>query len=109
MTDENDDDLPPSPRDEATSTRLAHDVYLRAVNNPVRRRILEIIATGPCSVCRLGERLIREEIIHEPGSLKYHLDYLKKAKCIELHQDDSGKEQVVTITREGKVVDFMEK
>jgi DNA-binding transcriptional ArsR family regulator len=110
MTDDNGlDDLPPSPKDDATRTRLDHEVYLKAVNNPVRRRLLEIISKAPLSSDALAEQLVQEGLLRNKGTLNYHLDVLGKAKCVVLDRDPKGNIKAIKITQGGQVVDYMEK
>ncbi|NMC06092.1 MAG: hypothetical protein GYA24_12825 [Candidatus Lokiarchaeota archaeon] len=103
-----DDDLPPSPRDEATRTRLDHDAYLKAVNNPTRRRLLEIVSKNELGKDVAAQQLVQEGLLHEPGQLQYHLDVLLKAKCIELVPGQAG-QVLIRITQGGRVVEYMEK
>ncbi|MFX0098864.1 MAG: ArsR family transcriptional regulator [Candidatus Hodarchaeota archaeon] len=103
VDDDDDDDLPEFKRTPLDEVRMAHDIYLKAVNNPVRRRILEILSENPREKENLAGILIEEKLLKEIASLKYHLDYLLKARCIEI------KKEVISITQEGKVVDYMEK
>ncbi len=110
MTDDNGlDDLPHSPKDDATRTRLEHDVYLKAVNNPVRRRLLEIVSKNPCSTVAVTKQLVGDGLLQDEGALKYHLDVLVKAKCITLERDQHGNIKAIKITQAGQVVDWMEK
>ena len=110
MTDDDKlDDLPPSPKDDATRTRLEHDVYLKAVNNPVRRRLLEIVSKAPCTPEAVADQLVQDGLLQGEGALKYHLDVLVKAKCIVLDRDPHGNIKAIKITQGGQVVDYMEK
>lgn len=110
MTNDNEpDDLPPSPTDEATRTRLDHDVYLKAVNNPTRRRMLELISKSPLAPGSLATQLIQEGLLQGENQLNYHLDMLVKAKCVELHRNTQGNIDTIKITQAGQVVDWMEK
>jgi DNA-binding transcriptional ArsR family regulator len=110
MTDEEGaDDLPPNPKDEGTRTRLEHDIYLKAVNNPVRRRLLEIVSKIPCTPKTVTEQLVQDGLLQGEGALKYHLDVLVKAKCVELESDPQGNIKAIKITQGGQVVDYMEK
>ena len=107
VDDDMDDDLPPAKRTPLDEVRMAHDIYLKAVNNPVRRRILELVLNGPVSKESLVNALVAEKLLKEPSSLNYHLDFLLKARCI-ITRDEKG-ETLVEITQEGKVVDYLEK
>ncbi len=110
MTDDDGpDDLPPSPNDDATRTHLEHEVYLKAVNNPVRRHLLEIISKTPLPPDALAELLVKEGLLRNKGTLNYHLDVLVKAKCVVLDRDPHGNVKAIKITQGGQVVDYMEK
>ncbi|MBN2152019.1 MAG: helix-turn-helix transcriptional regulator [Candidatus Lokiarchaeota archaeon] len=108
-SDEPHDDLPPSPRDDATLTRLGHDTYLKAVNNPVRRRLLELVSKAPGTPEAVASQLVREGLLGDEGALKYHLDVLAKARCVDLDVDPRGNVMAIKITQGGQVVDYMEK
>jgi hypothetical protein len=103
------DDLPPSSKDEATTTRLDHDAYLKAVNNPTRRRLLEILSKAPSEPKAVAARLVQDGLLQGESALKYHLDVLVKAKCIEIDHDPHGNIKTIKITQGGQVVDYMEK
>ena len=109
MPDDKLDDLPPSPRDDATRTRLEHDAYLKAVNNPTRRRLLELVSNAPGTPDAVASQLVQEGLLQNEGALKYHLDVLVKAKCIVLEHDKKGNVITIKITQGGQVVDYMEK
>jgi len=79
------------------------------VNHPVRRRILELLSKTPHGVESMLDQLKKEGLITDDQALKYHLDFLLKASCIELTRDASGKIVKARITREGQVVDYLEK
>ena len=96
-----DDDLPPVQDDEATRTRQYHDVLLKAVNNPVRRRVLEALfkkKDDGMLLSSIQAMLVAEGLIADPSAFKYHLDYLLKAKCVKVREGS------VFINEEGEVV-----
>jgi len=87
--------------------RYIHSVYLKAVNHPVRREILKIInQKGTVSEKFLFMYLQKEGLINDINTLKYNLDYLKKAFCIERVKEKSDK--IYQITKNGKVIDYLE-
>ena len=102
------DDLPDEENDDATLMKRQHDLYLRAVNNPARHRILELISASPCSETNLLARLKDENLVDDEQALNYHLDYMLKAKCIEIEQDAENGERLVNITPGGQIVDYLE-
>jgi len=87
--------------DSIEETRLFHTRYLRAINSPLRRKILRILN---------GEHFTIEELQFEmnldKATLKWHLDFLEHGFCVE-KQVNQGK-LVYKLTQEGKVVDFLE-
>ncbi len=82
-------------------TRLYHTRYLRAINSPVRRRILRALKEGCANVKDL-------ESVTGLGkeSLEWHLSVLEHGFCVEKVMKQ-GK-MVYKLTQEGKVVDYME-
>ncbi len=81
-------------------TRLFHERYLRAVNNPIRRKILCILNKGKCT---LGELVSKTEL--DEITLKWHLSVLENGFCIE-QQNKQGK-LLYKVTQEGKVVNYI--
>lgn len=82
-------------------TKRYHVLYLRAINNAVRRRILRAMKDDDNTV---------EDMASTTGldvkTLEWHLSILEHGFCIEKKLKD-GK-AVFKITQEGKVVDYME-
>ena len=81
-------------------TRLFHERYLRAVNNPLRRKILCILNKGNDTLQELVSKTGLDEI-----TLKWHLSVLENGFCIE-HQNKQG-EIIYKVTQEGKVVNYI--
>ncbi|HME52163.1 MAG TPA: hypothetical protein VKM55_08090 [Candidatus Lokiarchaeia archaeon] len=106
--EENFDELPDEENDDGSRMTRQHDLYLRAVNNPARHRILELVSASPCAEADLVSRLLDENLIEDKKALSYHLDYLLKADCIEIKQDEESGESVVNITPGGQVIDHLE-
>lgn len=87
--------------------RYIHSVYLKAVNHPVRREILKITnEKGTVSEKFLFMHLQKEGLINEINTLKYNLDYLRKAFCIERVKKNN--DNLYQITKNGKVIDYLE-
>jgi len=92
-------------------TKYLHDLYLRAINHPVRREILEIINNNKAkkiSKKELLKNLIEKSIIKEENQLVYNVDYLIKAFCIKSIEDDESNEIFYEITQSGKVIEYLE-
>jgi hypothetical protein len=87
-------------------SKYYHDLYLKAVNHPIRREILEIIRRSTrISGSHLYEELKRKKILEDPSILMYNIDFLIKALCIERIQEE--KEYYYQITQAGKVIDYL--
>ena len=90
-------------------TNYLHSLYLKAVNHPVRREILEIVNKAKkISKKELLKNLIEKNIIKEENQLIYNIDYLIKAFCINSIRDDDSNEIFYEITQSGKVVEYFE-
>jgi len=89
-------------------TKYLHDLYLRAVNNPIRREILNIVndlKQVPKST--LLQLLIERKILEDEHMFNYNMDFLIKAFCIKPEKDEKTDEIVYEITQSGKVVDYL--
>ena len=90
-------------------TKYLHGLYLKAVNHPVRRQILEIVnKSKKISKKALLKELIEKNLIQEENQLIYNVDYLIKAFCINSIEDDSSGEIFYEITQSGKVIEYLE-
>ncbi len=90
-------------------TKYLHDLYLRAVNNPIRREILNIVndlKQVPKST--LLQLLIVRKILEDEHMFNYNMDFLIKAFCIQSIKDEKIDEIVYEITQSGKVVEYLE-
>ncbi len=89
-------------------TKYLHDLYLKAVNHPVRREILEIVnKTKKISKNELLKKLLDSNAIKDENQLIYNIDYLLKAFCITSNKEEYG-EIFYKITQSGKVVEYFE-
>ena len=84
-------------------TNYLHDLYLKAVNNPVRREMLNIINEGKISKEDLLSKLLENKTLDDDSMFKYHIDYLKNAFCIKILEEDD--KTYYEITQSGEVVD----
>ena len=90
-------------------TKYLHDLYLKAVNHPVRREILEIVNKAKkISKKELLKELIEKNVIKEENQLVYNIDYLLKAFCIKSIEDDESNEIFYEITQSRKVIEYLE-
>lgn len=88
-------------------TRYLHSLYLKAVNHPIRREILEIVNSKK-EIARkaLLDDLLERSIIPNEGAFDYNMDFLIKAFCIQKAEEND--EIFYKITQSGKVVDYFE-
>ncbi|UCG36785.1 MAG: helix-turn-helix domain-containing protein [Candidatus Bathyarchaeota archaeon] len=87
--------------DTIEETREYHTRYLRAVNNPLRRRILRALRENGATVEDL-----QDELGMDPHFLRWHLDILERGLCIE--KTVKGRKTAYRLTQEGRVVDWLE-
>ncbi len=82
-------------------TRQYHTRYLRAINSPLRRKILRALKKGYATI---------EDLQSTTGldneTLKWHLSVLEHGFCVE--KDIKQGKLVYKLTQEGRVVDYME-
>ena len=91
----------------AEGVRYLHDLYLKAVNHPIRREILTIInKEGRISKKELLKTLLETKIIRDQSMFNYNIDFLIKAFCINLLEEED--EISYEISQFGKVVDYLE-
>ena len=89
------DDLPEVP------AQRKHDLAAKAVSNPVRKRILELLLEGKSIKEDITDVMVAEGILPDSSHFKYHVSFLLKAECL-IQNGDS-----YTITKAGEVVKFM--
>jgi len=87
--------------DSLEETKEYHLRYLRAVNNPLRRKILRALKVGDATVETLQYRTGLDA-----GTLEWHLSILEHGFCVEKEVRDG--ETLYKLTKEGKVVDYVE-
>ena len=83
-------------------TKERHRRYLRAINSPVRRGILRALKDGHRSAEALAEATGLDA-----KTLGWHMELLVYGYCVEKRQTKEG--EVYVLTKEGQVVDFMDK
>jgi DNA-binding transcriptional ArsR family regulator len=82
-------------------TRQYHERYLRAINSPLRRKMLRALKEGFATIEDLESRTGLDK-----ETLKWHLSILEHGFCVE-KENKQGK-MVYNLTQEGRVVDYME-
>ena len=82
-------------------TKLFHERYLRAVNSPLRRKILYALAEGNTTIEELEAKTGLDKI-----TLKWHLSVLESGFCIE--KENKQENLIYKLTQEGKVVEYIE-
>jgi len=83
-------------------TRERHRRYLRAINSPVRRGILRALREGHNTLGTLAEATGLDA-----KTLDWHLKLLEYGYCVEVRSTPEG--EVYVLTKEGEVVDFMDR
>ncbi|MHA1681954.1 MAG: hypothetical protein ACTSUE_13530 [Promethearchaeota archaeon] len=78
-----------------------HDLAAKALNNPVRKRILEVILDGKTTEADIIDALVGGGTIPDGSHFKYHVGFLLKAECVR-KSDDS-----FSVTKAGEAVKFM--
>jgi len=97
----------PDDSDKNEDITIDHGQYLKAVNHPVRRVILEIVNKAEkISHEDLLNALLAKETIKDEFMLNYNVDYLIKAYCINKIEENA--EIFYIITQSGKVVEYLE-
>ena len=87
-------------------TKYLHDLYLKAVNHPIRREILNVINDAKkIDEKALKESLIDKKIIKDESAFYYNIDYLIKALCVSKIEEND--EIYYEITKSGQVVDYL--
>jgi len=87
--------------DSGEETKLFHERYLFAVNNPSRRKILEALRDG----CATIEEIVAKTNL-DKEVLIWHLSLLVSVRCVE-EASTSGNPSY-KLTQAGKVIEFME-
>jgi len=88
--------------DSMEETKERHRRYLRAVNNPIRRKILRSIEKGNTTLASISEDTGTDE-----KTLSWHLRILEDGFCVEKIKE--GGLEKYSLTKEGQVVDYLDK
>jgi DNA-binding transcriptional ArsR family regulator len=88
--------------DSLEKTKEYHLRYLRAVNNPLRRRILWILREGDATI-----ETLQSKMGLDTETLEWHLRMLEDGFCVEKENRDG--ETFYKLTKEGKVVEYIER
>ncbi|MHA2006638.1 MAG: hypothetical protein ACXABO_09125 [Promethearchaeota archaeon] len=87
-------------------SKYLHSLYLKAVNHPIRRAILEVINEAKrISKDQLLKILTDKRLIKDESVFNYNMDYLLKAFCVNKMTEKN--EIVYEITQSGQVVDYL--
>ena len=88
--------------------KYLHELYLKAVNNPIRREILNIVNKFErIAKSNLVKILAEDNKIDDEYVFNYNMDYLIKAFCIQSIKDEKTNDIYYEITQSGKVVDYL--
>lgn len=86
-------------------SKYYHDLYLKAVNHPIRREILKCINdVKRISKNELLKKLIENGTLENESIFDYNMDFLIKALCVEKFEE-KGK-IYYDITQAGKVIEY---
>ncbi len=89
-------------------TRYLHELYLKAVNHPIRREILTLVNdVKKISKKELLRRLTEGKILDNESMFNYNMDFLIKAFCIKSILNEDTNELYYEITQSGKVIEFL--
>ncbi|MHA1439181.1 MAG: hypothetical protein ACTSPD_16540 [Promethearchaeota archaeon] len=89
------------------SSKYYHSLYLKAVNHPIRRKILKIInEINPISKKQLFEKLNKKENLENNSFFTYHIEFLIKALCIKKYVKNN--KIYYEITQSGKIIEFLD-
>ena len=88
--------------DSMEETKERHKRYLRAINNPVRRKILRAMFDGNDNSLSIGEATGMDM-----KTLNWHLSILLDGFCVEKVGESSPEKY--RLTKEAEVVDFLDK
>ncbi len=94
------EDEPRATTNPEVEMKVSHELYLRAVNNPLRRTILVALNTGDATFDNLKTKTSLDET-----TLKWHLNVLTSGQCVE--KSDENGEIVYKLTKYGKVIDYL--
>ena len=82
-----------------------HALYLKAVNNPIRKKLLRILnEVEKTSQEDLFEKLKANNILDKEDDFIYHIDYLIQADCVKKIEEDGNKINF-EILQAGKVIE----
>ena len=88
--------------DSMEETKQRHRRNLRAINNPIRRKVLRSIERGNTNIAAISEDTGTDE-----KTLSWHLRILEDGFCVERTID--GDQEEYKLTQEGRVVDYLDK
>lgn len=88
--------------DSMEETKERHRRYLRAINNPIRRRILRSIEKGNTTLASISEDTGIDE-----KTLNWHLRILEDGFCVE--KTTAGDQERYSLTQEGLVVEYLDR
>jgi len=86
--------------DSEVETKQFHERYLRAVNSPLRRKILSALNEGNATIVELEAKTGLDVT-----ALEWHLGVLESGFCIE--KENKQGILIYKLTQEGKVVNYI--
>lgn len=82
-------------------TKERHKRYLRAMSNPIRRKIIRLIREGSNTIRKLEKNLEMDK-----KTLAWHIKMLQDGYCLETYFINEVEH--FKVTEEGNVVDYIE-
>ena len=85
--------------------KIGHAQHLKAVNHPIRRKILKFVnQTIEISEDNLLEKLRENNIVDGEHMFKYHMDFLLQTYCVE--KIEKSNDNFYKILPGGKVIEY---
>jgi DNA-binding transcriptional ArsR family regulator len=81
--------------------KQTHELYLRAINSPLRRKILSILKKNKSTIEEIAINTCMDET-----TVRWHLNVLESGLCVE--KEDKQGNTLYKLTQFGKVIDYME-
>ena len=93
------EEIPEEKSNSEVKMKQVHELYLRAINNPLRRKILNVLKENNFTIEELAVNTCLDEC-----TLKWHLNVLESGLCVE--KEDNKGNILYKLTQFGKVIDY---
>jgi DNA-binding transcriptional ArsR family regulator len=95
------EEISEEPSNPEVKMKQVHERYLRAINNPLRRKILSVLKENNSTIEELAVNTCLDG-----STLRWHLSVLESGLCVE--KEDKQGRTLYKLTQFGKVIDHME-